>query len=152
MFTLLLALLAPASASALGSVGIQGGVQVVDGETFLGGHVRLDLATIGQKARLQVYPNLDVFFFDQDVTRWSIDIDLIIPVDVGSFFEPYGGLGIGITHSVFEPAGSETVGDLNLIGGFDFNFGAPLHPFVETEASIAGSDVISIMAGLGFHF
>ena len=149
---LLLGLFLPTNATALGSAGLQSGFQVVDGEAFLGAHFRLDIAQIGNRASLQVYPNLDVFLFDSDFTRWSIDIDLIIPVDLGIFVEPYAGLGLGITHEAGKDFGSETTGDLNLVGGFDFVLGLPVHPFAEVEASIGGTDVVSLIAGVGYHF
>jgi hypothetical protein len=130
-------------------VGFSGGYNLVDDIGSIGLFGHFTIVPIGSRARLQAYPNVDFFVFDSGFKRYGIDFDLVIPVELGTFFEPYAGLGVGITHTNTFP-GTETVGDLNLLGGFAFDTSTPFRPFVEIDAALFGTDVITLTIGLGY--
>ncbi len=111
-------------------VGFSGGYNLVDDIGSIGLFGHFTIVPIGSRARLQAYPNVDFFVFD-------------------SGFKRYAGLGVGITHTNTFP-GTETVGDLNLLGGFAFDTSTPFRPFVEIDAALFGTDVITLTIGLGY--
>ena len=142
--------LAPGRASAEGSIGLQGGYRLIDEQGFIGVHGRYTFARISRISAV-LYPSLDLHVFDDEVMIIGFDLDIIIPLDLSTFFEPYGGVGLGITYFNTDP-GEETLSDLNLIGGINFKLGIPLEPFAEVEAGIFETDTVSFLAGVGFVF
>lgn len=155
--TLLLAALAvlvvtitPSGAQSEGTVGLHGGYRFIDEQGFIGVHGRYTMAQIS-RLRAVLYPNLDLHVFDDEVMIIGFDLDVIIAVDLSTFFEPYGGTGLGITYFNTDP-GEETLSDLNLIGGINFDFGIPLEPFAEVEWGMFETDTVSIAAGVGYVF
>ena len=149
--TVTLGLSVPLAASANGAFGAQWNVNLVEDVSSVGVHGRWAFVQWAHGVRAELYPNVDLFVFSDDLLMISVDIDLVIPVDLDSFLEPYAGIGVGITYMDFDP-GEDTQTDLNLLGGITVITGTPVEVYGEAQFAVGGTDHIEVGAGVSVRF
>lgn len=137
------------TAQAEGSVGVHGGFRFVDELGFFGLQSHLVIAKLGGLSKVVINPNLDIGVFDETVIFVATDFNLLFPFDLKTFFSPYAAAGFGVTYVDYNP-GERTDFDFNLLAGLSFNTGTLVEPFAEAEASMFGTDTITIRGGVRF--
>ena len=138
------------SAEAQPTIGPHAGYDFTWEEFSIGVQSRIPFANLGSHAKAAVYPNIDLFVFDEDVKRVGIDADLIFPFRLDDVpISPYAGLGLGITITTTEFT-DDAVFDLNILGGLSFLTGTLVEPYVEVEWQAFGSDTAALFVGVDF--
>ena len=139
--------LSPRIARGQASVGPHAGVDLGIDEYSLGVQGLIPFAQVGPNAQAAAYPNVDLFFFG-DSTIVGVDADLVFRFAVNTLpIIPYAGVGLGLTYETLDQF-EETTFNFNVLGGVGLDTGAPVEPFVESEASLFGNDTVALIIGL----
>lgn len=128
----------------------RGGYDFVEHELSVGVHGLIPFAQLGAVAKAAAYPNIDAFLFE-DRTRVRFDLDLAFPFRLESLpVSPYVGLGFGIVYESVDFR-ENTLFDFNLLAGVALVTGTLVEPFVETEASLFGTDTVGLYFGVNIY-
>lgn len=97
---------------------------------------------------------LDFYFAADNVTVYTIDLNVTYPIETEASFSPYVGAGLGYTNVSVDTntqfgsfSGSDT--GLNLVGGAEFEVGQ-LQPFVQGQVTLGDLTRVGITGGLLF--
>jgi hypothetical protein len=132
------------------AVGPRAGVDFIIDEISIGAHALIPFAQLGPYVTAAAYPNIDAFLFG-DSTLLRFDFDLAFPFRFPSVpLVPYAGLGFGIAYERRDFA-EHTVYDFNLLGGIALQTGVLVESFIETEASLFGSNTVGLYLGLNIY-
>jgi len=139
---------------------------------MIGPRVTLDLAdisdaydgtfAIGADARyknsefpVQGNAAFDFYFAADNVTVYTIDLNVTYPFQTSGAFTPYLGAGLGFTNvsvdtgTQFGSASGNDTG-LNLVGGAEFQVESSFTPFVQGQFTVGDLDRFGITGGLLF--
>lgn len=97
---------------------------------------------------------LDFYFAADNVTVFTLDLNVVFPVETEASLSPYVGAGLGYTNVSIDTntqfgsfGGSDT--GLNLVGGAEFEVGQ-LQPFVQGQVTLGDLTRVGITGGLLF--
>lgn len=136
--------LAPSIARADVAVGGHFGVNLDAGHPMLGGDVRVDVAEISPRVRLDVWgAYTHVFLEDQpDVNMLEVDVPFLFRVNT-DVVTPYAAPGLGLSFY----AGDPTL-KLNIIGGCLFHVGERFEPFAQLAIRMIDGTYVDLIGGL----
>jgi len=99
----------------------------------------------------------DFYFAAENTTVFTIDVNVVYPLNVGEAFNPYVGGGLGYTNISFDTDTDTRFGDsggsdtgLNLVGGAEFETGGAVTPFAQLQFTVGDLDRLGIMGGILF--
>jgi hypothetical protein len=99
----------------------------------------------------------DFYFADEDITVFTIDVNVVYPLEVGETFAPYVGAGLGYTNVSVDIdtqfgsfSGDTSDTGLNLVGGTEFLTGAAFTPFAQAQLTVGDVDRFAFTGGLLF--
>lgn len=114
----------------------------------LGGTLRIGSPSIP----VQGSGAFDLYLSEGDATVFTVDLNAQVPFDVGRWFTPYVGAGLGITR-VSGRAGGGSTTDLgfNALGGAEMDLRGILRPFVQAQLTLGDTfDRIGFTGGVLF--
>lgn len=127
---------------------------IYDGTFAIGGDVRYNPAefpVMGSGA-------FDFYFAAENTTVFTVDVNVLYPIDAGESLTPYVGAGLGYTDisvDVDTQFGSVSGGGsdtgLNLVGGAEFETDGSLTPFAEARFTLGDLDRFGITGGVLFE-
>lgn len=127
---------------------------IYDGTFAIGGDARYNPAefpVMGSGA-------FDFYFAAENTTVFTIDVNVLYPIDAGESLTPYVGAGLGYTNvsvdidtgGIIDAGGDFTDTGLNLVGGAEFETGGSLTPFAEARFTLGDLDRFGITGGVLF--
>lgn len=93
----------------------------------------------------------DYYFAADEFTVYTLDLNLILPIEMEASYAPYIGLGLGHTNvssDIENQFGGSDTG-FNLVGGAEFETGN-LQPFVQAQLTLGDLTRFGITGGLLF--
>jgi opacity protein-like surface antigen len=127
---------------------------VYDGTVAVGGDVRYNPAELPVKGS----GAFDFYFAQENTTVFTVDVNVLYPIDAGELLSPYVGAGLGYTDisidvdsqfGNFGGGGSDT--GLNLVGGTEFETDSSFTPFAEARFTLGDFDRFGITGGILFE-
>lgn len=134
-------------------------LSVGDISDAFGGDVAIGADLRYQFAEFPVQGNgaFDFYFADEDVSVFTIDVNVVYPLEVGETFAPYVGAGLGYTNVSVDIdtgfggfSGDTSDTGINLVGGTEFVTGAAFTPFAQAQLTLGDVDRFALTGGLLF--
>ena len=125
---------------------------IYDGTFAIGGDVRYEPAEFPVKGS----GAFDFYFAAENTTVFTVDVNILYPIDAGESLTPYVGAGLGYTDisvdvdTQFGNIGGGSDTGLNLVGGAEFETGGSLTPFAEARFTLGDLDRFGITGGVLF--
>jgi hypothetical protein len=125
-----------------------------DGTFAIGGDVRYESAEFPVKGS----GAFDFYFAQENTTVFTVDVNVLYPIDAGESIAPYVGAGLGYTDVSVDVdtqlgniSGGASDTGLNLVGGAEFETGGSLTPFAEAQFTLGDLDRFGITGGVLFE-